>query len=128
MIHALSSKRGDRTTYIGGLKGLLDICEEHPECRTILHSDQGAVYASKAFNELLPMYGVMHSNRRGPLSDSVSFLLISIFCVQFLLTNAIDREKPCTDMQMKTLNKVSCEGINVAYICSDFSWERDLLV
>lgn len=41
MIHALSSKRGDCTTYIGGLKGLLDICEEHPECRTILHSDQG---------------------------------------------------------------------------------------
>ena len=74
------------------------------------------------------MYGVMRFNRRGPLSDSVSFLLISIFCVQFLLTNAIDREKPCTDMQMKTLNKVSCEGINVAYICSDFSWERDLLV
>ena len=78
MIHALSSKRGDRTTYIGGLKGLLDICEEHPECRTILHSDQGAVYASKAFNELLPMYGVTRSMlRAGTPTDNAAMEAIN---------------------------------------------------
>ena len=76
--HALSSKRGDRTTYISGLKDLLDICEEHPGCKTILHSDQGSVYASKAFNELLPMYGVKRSmSRAGTPTDNAAMEAIN---------------------------------------------------
>ncbi len=46
--HALSAKRGDRMTYISGLKDLLEICRQHPGCQMVLHSDQGSVYASKA--------------------------------------------------------------------------------
>ena len=37
--HALSSKRGDRMTYISGLKDLLELKKEHPEYKMILHSD-----------------------------------------------------------------------------------------
>ena len=56
--HSLSSKRGDRMTYISGLENLLEIKKQHPEYQMILHSDQGSVYASKAYNDLLPMYVV----------------------------------------------------------------------
>ena len=48
--HSLSSKRGDRMTYISGLENLLEIKKQHPEYQMILHSDQGSVYASKAYN------------------------------------------------------------------------------
>ena len=50
--HSLSSKRGDRMTYISGLKDLIQIKKQHPEYQMILHSDQGYVYTSKVFNEL----------------------------------------------------------------------------
>ena len=46
--YALSAKRGDRMTYISGLKDLLELKKAHPEFKMILHSGQGSVYASKA--------------------------------------------------------------------------------
>lgn len=70
--HALSSKRGDRMTYISGLKDLLELKKEHPEYKMILHSDQGAVYASKAYNELLPMYVVRSMSRAGTPTDNAA--------------------------------------------------------
>jgi transposase InsO family protein len=62
--HSLSSKRGDRMTYISGLEDLLAIKALYPQYKTVLHSDQGSVYASKNFNELLPMYNVTRSMSR----------------------------------------------------------------
>ena len=59
--HSLSSKRGDRMTYISGLEDLLALKEQYPQYKTVLHSDQGSVYASKSFNELLPMYNITRS-------------------------------------------------------------------
>ena len=41
--HALSSKRGDRMTYISGLENLLALKQCFPEHEMILHSDQGSV-------------------------------------------------------------------------------------
>ena len=38
--HSLSSKRGDRMTYISGLKELLELKKQYPEYQMILHSDQ----------------------------------------------------------------------------------------
>ena len=63
--YALSAKRGDRMTYISGLKDLLELKQQHPEYQMILHSDQGSVYASKAFNDLLPMYVNRSMSRAG---------------------------------------------------------------
>lgn len=71
--HALSSKRGDRMTYLSGLTDLLKLKAQHPEYQMILHSDQGSVYSSKSFNELLPMYGVVHSmSRAGTPTDNAA--------------------------------------------------------
>lgn len=68
--HSLSSKRGDRMTYISGLEGLLEKKKQHPEYQMILHSDQGSVYASKAFNDLLPMYVTRSMSRAGTPTDN----------------------------------------------------------
>ena len=68
--HALSSRRGDRTIYISGLENLLEIKKQHPEYTTVLHSDQGSVYASKAYNDLLPMYVARSISRAGTLTDN----------------------------------------------------------
>lgn len=69
--HSLSSKRGDRMTYISGLKEFLEIKKDYPELKTIFHSDQGSVYASKDFNELLPAYNIIRSmSRAGTPTDN----------------------------------------------------------
>lgn len=71
--HSLSSKRGDRMTYISGLEDLIELKKKYPGFKTILHSDQGSVYASKEYNELLPMYGITHSmSRAGTPTDNAS--------------------------------------------------------
>ena len=76
--HSLSAKRGDRMTYISGLNDLIELKKEHPEYRMILHSDQGTVYASKAFNELLPMYHIDHSmSRAGTPTDNATMEAIN---------------------------------------------------
>jgi len=72
--HSLSSKRGDRMTYISGLEDLIEIKKRHLEYKMILHSDQGSVYASKSFNDLLPMYSITHSmSRAGTPTDFTFF-------------------------------------------------------
>ena len=76
--HSLSSKRGDRMTYISGLNDLIELKKQHPGYRTILHTDQGSVYASKAFNELLPMYGIERSmSRAGTPTDNAAMEAIN---------------------------------------------------
>ena len=76
--HALSAKRGDRMTYISGLNDLIELKKDHPEYRMVLHTDQGSVYASKAFNELLPMYHIDHSmSRAGTPTDNAAMEAIN---------------------------------------------------
>ncbi|MGI6326791.1 MAG: transposase [Saccharofermentanales bacterium] len=65
-------------TYISGLENLLEIKKRYPGLNMILHSDQGSVYASKAFNEILPMYGVIHSmSRAGIPTDNAAMEAIN---------------------------------------------------
>ena len=76
--YALSAKRGDRMTYISGLEDLIALKKQYPEYKMILHSDQGSVYASKAFNDLLPMYGITHSmSRAGTPTDNAAMEAIN---------------------------------------------------
>ena len=71
--HSLSAKRGDRMTYISGLENVVELKKQHPELSMILHTDQGSVYASKAYNELLPMYGITRSmSRAGTPTDNAA--------------------------------------------------------
>ena len=60
----ISSQKGDRETYINGLNKLIEKKKEYKELKMILHTDQGSVYSSKSFNELLPLYNITHSMYR----------------------------------------------------------------
>lgn len=76
--HALSARRGDRMTYISGLEDLIELKKLLPDHRMILHSDQGSVYSSKSFNELLPMYGITRSmSRAGTPTDNAAMEAIN---------------------------------------------------
>lgn len=73
LTYSLSSKRGDRMTYISGLKDLIELKKRNPELEMVLHTDQGSVYASKNFNELLPLYNIIHSmSRAGTPTDNAA--------------------------------------------------------
>ncbi|MCI7007207.1 MAG: DDE-type integrase/transposase/recombinase, partial [Clostridium sp.] len=67
----ISSKKGDRETYINGLNKLIEKKKEYKDLKMILHTDQGSVYSSKAYNELLPLYNITHSmSRAGTPTDN----------------------------------------------------------
>lgn len=71
--YSLSKKKGDRMTYFSGLNDLLAIKKEYPNLEMILHTDQGSVYSSKSFNELLPNYNIIHSmSRAGTPTDNAA--------------------------------------------------------
>ena len=76
--YSLSKKRGDRMTYMSGLKGILGIKSQYPDLEMILHTDQGSVYSSKSFNELLPLYNIVHSmSRAGTPTDNAAMEAIN---------------------------------------------------
>ena len=76
--HALSSKRGDRMTYLDGLQDVLAFKKQYPNQKLILHSDQGSVYTSKSYNELLPMYNIVRSmSRAGTPTDNAAMEAIN---------------------------------------------------
>ncbi len=78
LAHALSNRRGDRMTYISGLKDFLEFKKQFPDQETILHTDQGSVYSSKAFNDLLPNYNIRRSmSRSGTPTDNASMEAIN---------------------------------------------------
>jgi len=76
--YSLSERKGDRTTYISGLNDLIELKKKQPELEMILHTDQGSVYASKSFNDLLPLYHIVHSmSRAGTPTDNAAMEAIN---------------------------------------------------
>lgn len=73
LTYSLSQKRGDRMTYIRGLDQLIELKKDCPDLKMVLHTDQGSVYASKSFNEILPLYNITHSmSRAGTPTDNAA--------------------------------------------------------
>ena len=65
-------------TYMSGLDELLGIKVQYPDMKMILHTDQGSVYSSKNFNELLPLYNIIHSmSRAGTPTDNAAMEAIN---------------------------------------------------
>lgn len=62
--YGLSCKKGDPSTYYDAMDTFLEMKKEHPELRTIFHSDQGSVYSSRAFNESLLEHDIIRSMSR----------------------------------------------------------------
>lgn len=67
----LSSRKGDKNAYFDGLETVAEKIKKIDGLNAILHTDQGTVYASKGFNELLPQYHIAHSmSRAGTPTDN----------------------------------------------------------
>lgn len=99
LTYALSSRRGDRMTYISGLNDLIELKKTMPGCSMVLHTDQGSVYASKAFNDLLPLYGITRSmSRAGTPTDNSAMESINGWIKAELFTDLhVTGEKPVSD-------------------------------
>lgn len=97
--HSLSAKRGDRMTYISGLRDVIELKKKYPGQEMILHSDRGSVYSSKSFNELLPMYGITRSmSRAGTPTDNAAMEAINGWLKAEILTDLhITGERPVAE-------------------------------
>lgn len=93
--NSLSSRRGDRMTYISGLENPIELKKRHLEYQMILHSAQGSVYASKAFNEPLPMYGITCSmSHAGTPTDNATMEVVNrLYQDRAIYGFACDRRK-----------------------------------
>ena len=60
--YGLVSRKGDTRSYYDGLNQVLNrIKKEQTDDLIILHTDQGSVYSSKAYNKLLENYNISRS-------------------------------------------------------------------
>ena len=67
----LSDRRGAREPYLNGLQEILDLLETNGTDPTYLHTDQGSVYASLAFNKLASEKNIIRSmSRAGKPTDN----------------------------------------------------------
>lgn len=87
--YGVSDRKGDRRTYINGRDKIIEIKkEEYPDYELILHSDQGSVYASKDFNETLPLYNITRSmSRAGAPTDNGAMEAINGWTKEELFTD-----------------------------------------
>ena len=95
--YRLSSRRGDRMTYFDGIKDVIQrIKKEQTSQVTVLHTDQGAVYSSRSFNELLSQYNIIHSMSRAgtptdnPIIESLNGWMKEEMFLDFQLRKADD--------------------------------------
>ena len=74
LTYRVGVRRGDRTQYLDGLEDIIKILrfEGFPtDAPTILHTDQGSVYASMAYNELIKDENIIRSmSRAGTPTDN----------------------------------------------------------
>ena len=96
--YGLSSRKGATHSYYDGLKQVLKyIKKEQTDDLIILHTDQGAVYSSKAYNKLLENYNIQRSMSRAgtptdnPVNESLNGWIKEELIIDFNL-------KQCTDV------------------------------
>ena len=69
--YGLDSKRGSTKTYFDGLNQVLTKIKDQTSDLVILHTDQGSVYSSKSYNDLIKDYNISRSmSRAGTPTDN----------------------------------------------------------
>ena len=93
------TRRGDRMQYIDGLEDVIRILEsEAGNEPTILHTDQGTVYASIAYQELIKEKNIIRSMSRAgkptdnPVNESLNGWIKEELFIDFKLGNCTTRE------------------------------------
>ena len=95
--YGLSSKKGERNTYFNGLNQVLSkIKEEKIKDQIILHTDQGPVYSSKKYNNLLNEFNIRRSMSRAgtptdnPVNESLNGWIKEELFIDFDLKHSKD--------------------------------------
>ena len=109
--YSLSSKKGDVRTYYDGLKQVLNKIkkEANIDQTSILHTDQGSVYASVSYNELIKDYNIKRSMSRAgtptdnPVNESLNGWIKEELFIDFNLNKSNDIKKTI-DMYVKYYN------------------------
>ncbi len=98
--YGLVSRKGDKNSYYDGLKQVLErIKKEQTDDLIILHTDQGSVYSSKAYNKLLENYNIQRSMSRAgtptdnPVNESLNGWIKEELMIDFDLKNCNDVPK-----------------------------------
>lgn len=98
--YGLSSRRGDISTYYDGLNQVLSrIKKEQTDHLIILHTDQGSVYSSASYNELIKDYNIQRSMSRAgtptdnPVNESLNGWIKEELFLDFNLANSHDVPK-----------------------------------
>lgn len=98
--YGLSFKKGDFHSYYDGLEQILNkIKKEQTEKLIILHTDQGSVYSSQSYNELLKDYNIKRSMSRAgtptdnPVNESLNGWIKEELFIDFDIKNCKDIPK-----------------------------------
>ena len=114
----LTTKRGDRLQYIDGLKTVLELLAEVSSTDpTIIHSDQGSVYASIAYNDLIKDRNIQRSMSRAgkptdnPVNESLNGWIKEELFIDFGLAKSSDVEKSIKEYVYFYNNKRPCYSL-----------------
>ena len=102
--YALATRKGDSKQYYDGLKDVLELIKNE-ECTepVILHTDQGSVYSSLSYNELISNYNIKRSMSRAgtptdnPVNESLNGWIKEELILDFKLKESNDVEKTIKD-------------------------------
>lgn len=96
---SVAERRGSRGQYIDGLEKVLKLLKKGDEEPTVLHTDQGTVYASIAYNELISEYNIQRSMSRAgkptdnPVNESLNGWIKEELFMDFKIDNCRSREE-----------------------------------
>lgn len=96
--HSVSSRQGDPKNYYNCLKQLCSLIEKAKEqtTGTVLHTDQGAVYSSRAFSRAHSNYNIIRSMSRAgtptdnPIIESLNGWMKAELMLDFQINKASD--------------------------------------
>lgn len=94
----IAERRGHRGQYIDGLKDVVELLKGTTE-PTVIHTDQGSVYASKAYNELIQETNIIRSMSRAgkptdnPVNESLNGWIKEELYMDFKIDQCSNREE-----------------------------------
>ena len=96
--YRLARRRGDREQYIEALEDVIALLEGNTE-PAIIHTDQGSVYASMAYNDLIKDKNIVRSMSRAgkptdnPVNESLNGWIKEELFMDFRLNECIGRDQ-----------------------------------
>ena len=108
----LAERRGAREQYIDGLKDVISLLKGRTE-PTVLHTDQGSVYASLAYNELIKDTLIVRSMSRAgkptdnPVNEALNGWIKEELVIDFQIETLRSREdvRDCIDKYVTFYNQ-----------------------